>query len=100
MYQFNIEFEYNEEKSEANRLKHGFSLEEAKILWVQLSAEWPVPYPDEKRWLRVGMFGDKFYTCIFTYRGLKTRLISLRRSRKEEVNRYYREMSKDEKEKT
>lgn len=100
MYQFNIEFEYDEAKSEANRLKHGISLEVAKILWAQLSGEWPVSHAVEERWLRVGMIEDKFYTCVFTYRGLKIRLISLRRSRKEEVNRYYLELAKDEKEKT
>ena len=100
MDQFNIEFEYDEAKSEANRLKHGLSLEEAKVLWMQISGEWPVSYFDEPRLIRVGIVEDKFHTCVFTYRWARVRLISLRRSRKEEVHRYYREMSKDEKEKT
>ena len=100
MYQFNIEFEYDADKSEANWLKHGVSLEEAKLLWIGSGAELPSSYPNETRWLRVGTIADKIFTCIFTYREKKVRMISLRCSREDEVNYYYREMSKNEKEKT
>jgi len=89
MYQFNIEFEYDGAKSQANYLKQGLSLEDAKLLWKILGAESKSLYSPEDRWLRVGIIEEKFYTCIFTYRGEKIRPISLRRSREEEINRYY-----------
>lgn len=100
MYQFNIEFEYDEEKSEANRLKHGLALEDAKALWAQFGSEWPAEYFDEERWLRVGWIGERLFTCVFTYRGKKVRFISLRRSRDIEIARYLKEKTKNEKEET
>jgi hypothetical protein len=84
MYQFNIEFEYDEEKSEANRLKHGLALSDAKALWAQFGSEWPAVYFDEERWLRVGWIGERLFTWFYLSQQ-KVRLISLRRSRDIEV---------------
>ena len=70
------------------------------MLWVEAATELPAGYLLEIRWLRIGFISEKMYTCIFTYRGKKVRLISLRRSRESEVRRYNEDILKNEKEKT
>ena len=37
---------------------------------------------------KVSKIGDKYWSCIFTYRKDKIRIISVRRSRKEEIEIY------------
>lgn len=43
---------------------------------------------DEKRFLVIGKIVDKHWTGVITYRGDAVRLISVRRSRPEEVRLY------------
>ena len=83
-------FEYDAQKSQVNRDKHGISFEDAKQLWfvpaVEIRAQ---PRFDEERFMLIGKLGDKFTSCIFTMRGEAFRIISARRSRKKEVELYY-----------
>lgn len=90
-----MDFEYDPSKSQANREKHGVSLEEAKKIWGVPGVEVKAATIDEPRYLRVGKLEGKFYSCIYTVRGTKIRLISARRSRKEE-EKIYEERIKDE----
>lgn len=48
---------------------------------VEISAK----VTDEPRSVVIGMIGDKHYLAVITYRSDNIRLISVRRSRKEEV---------------
>lgn len=91
-----MEIEYDIRKSESNRLKHGISLEEAKALWLEAGVEIQARSVDEPRFLRIGKLGDKLYSCFFTIRGERIRLISARRSRPEEEMIYERGISGDE----
>lgn len=43
---------------------------------------------DQARFLVVGKIEDKHWSCIITYRGEGVRIISVRRSRKEEIDIY------------
>ncbi|MFB9868274.1 BrnT family toxin [Vreelandella sulfidaeris] len=43
---------------------------------------------DEQRFLLVGKIGEKHWSAIVTYRDAHIRLISVRRSRKKEVELY------------
>jgi hypothetical protein len=43
---------------------------------------------DEPRYLVVGRIGDKHWSGIVAYRGERIRIISVRRSRKEEIAIY------------
>ena len=83
-------FEYNNNKSHSNHIKHGINFEEAKALWDDPYAfEIPsVDESDEERFLVFGKIGSKHYTAIITYRGANIRIISVRRSRKKEVELY------------
>ena len=49
-----MEFEYDPQKSELNRQKHGISLEEAKALWTVAGVVIKARTMDEARFLRIG----------------------------------------------
>ena len=84
-----IEFEYDEHKSHSNKQKHGIDFEESKVLFSDdLVAIGVNSLKSELRYLAVGRLEGKFYTVIYTYRGLKVRIISTRRSRKNEEKLY------------
>ncbi|MEB3150104.1 MAG: BrnT family toxin [Sphaerospermopsis kisseleviana] len=48
----------------------------------------PARTTDETRFLVIGKIGDKHWSAVITYRSDKIRIISVRRSRTEEVNIY------------
>jgi uncharacterized DUF497 family protein len=82
-------FEYDENKSQSNLAKHGIDFVEAQKLWDDPNTfVIPATTEDETRFLIIGKIGDKHWTAVITYRGQNTRIISVRRSRKEEVAFY------------
>ena len=84
-----MDFEFDIKKSEGNKLKHGIVFDEAQALWEDPDfIEIPIITSDEPRYLVVGMISGKHWTAVITYRGNKIRIISMRRSRKEEVEIY------------
>ncbi len=84
-----IAFEFDEAKSQANLLKHGISFDEAQALWDDpWLLEIPAKTEDEPRYLMIGLIDDKHWSAVITYRGAKVRIISVRRSRTEEVALY------------
>jgi len=86
-----VEFEFDPEKSLSNKLKHGIDFEEAQELWDFPSLVAPSDRGDEARYVRIAPSGEgKFWTAAFAKRGDRIRLISVRRSRKEEREVYER----------
>jgi uncharacterized DUF497 family protein len=84
-----VEFEFDEGKSQINKGKHGIDFVEAQALWLDESlVEIPARTEDETRFLVVGMISGKHWSAVITYRNDKVRLISVRRSRVEEVEIY------------
>jgi uncharacterized protein len=84
-----INFEFDETKSQANLLKHGINFVDAQDLWSDPSLlEIPAKTEDEPRYLMIGLINDKHWSAVITYRGAVIRLISVRRSRTEEVAHY------------
>ena len=85
MYQF----EFDPEKSAKNKKKHGIDFIEAQSLWDDPDLlEVPAKTEDEPRFLVIGRIGPKHWSAIVTYRNYNIRIISVRRSRTEEVNLY------------
>jgi hypothetical protein len=84
-------FEYDEKKSASNKVKHGVDFEEAKEIFYRGAVVLNSRYPTEPRKLAIGPIGEKIYTAIFTERGSQIRIISCRRSRKDEVKIYEEE---------
>ena len=84
-----MEFEFDPKKSLSNKVKHGVDFEEAQELWndphlLEIEAR----SSDEPRFLLIGRIADKYWSAVITYRDDKTRIISVRRSRKEEIDLY------------
>ena len=84
-----MEFEFDPKKSDGNKVKHGIDFYEAQALWDDPDfIEIPVKTSDEPRFLVIGKISEKHWSGVITYRSDKIRLISVRRSRKEEVDIY------------
>ncbi|MBF0505622.1 MAG: BrnT family toxin [Nitrospirae bacterium] len=84
-----MEFEFEPAKSNGNKKKHGIDFLEAQALWDDPDfIEIPVKTGDEPRFLVIGKISEKHWSAIITYRSDKARIISVRRSRKEEVGIY------------
>ena len=84
-----IIFEFDDSKSQANLLKHGISFTDAQTLWNDPSLlEIPAKIEDEPRYLIIGLINGKHWSAVITYREINIRLISVRRSRTEEVALY------------
>jgi uncharacterized DUF497 family protein len=84
-----MRFEYDPDKSAENRRKHGIDFEEAQALWADPAlVEVPARTEDEPRWLLIGKIDQKHWSAVVTRRGENLRLISVRRSRDEEVRVY------------
>ena len=82
-------FEFDENKSVTNEAKHGISFEEAKKLWNDVNAvKLEAIERNEIRYLLIAVLYDKHWPAIYTYRGENIRIISVRRSRKNEVMFY------------
>ena len=84
-----MEFEFDPKKSENNKKKHGIDFDEAQALWNDLDLmEIPVKTSNQPRFLVIGKISEKHWSGIITYISGKIRIISVRRSRKEEVELY------------
>ncbi len=81
--------EFDENKSKINKSKHGIDFVEAQGLWNDPERiEIPTKYLDESRFVLVAKLKDKHWSAVFTYRGKKIRIISVRRSRENEKEIY------------
>ena len=82
-------FEFDALKSDLNKIKHGIDFIQAQAIWDDPDVlEIPAKIKDESRFLVIGLKDGKHWSAIITYRGGKIRIISVRRSRPEEVELY------------
>lgn len=85
-------FEYDPHKSDLNRAKHGIDFDEAQSLWDDEEyLEIPARNLDEPRFLVIGKIKGRHWSAVITYRGENVRIISVRRSRDEEIELYENE---------
>lgn len=84
-------FEFDPYKSASNFVKHGVDFVDAQRLWDGPTVSFDTkPGTDQVRRLTVGAIDGKHRTAITTMREGRTRTISVRRSRKKEVEAYVR----------
>ena len=84
-----MQFEFDKRKSQTNKRKHGIDFIEAQALWNDPDrVEIPAKTTDEARFLLIGKISEKYWSTIITYREENIRIISVRRSRKEEIEIY------------
>ncbi len=79
--------EWDEAKRQANLAKHGVDFAAIEGFdWASAQTQ-----PDhrhdygEPRWIAYGLIGDRVHVVIFTLRGQRRRLISLRKANRREV---------------
>lgn len=84
-----MSFEFDQHKSQSNKLKHGIDFIDAQALWADPNAIIvPVMTDPESRWIVVGRILNISWTAVVTFRGSNVRIISCRRSRKKELDAY------------
>jgi len=87
-----MRFEWDAAKDNVNRVKHGIDFETAEGLWLDKNRiEIQAPHPVENRYITIGKLQGKLWTAVYTIRGDAVRIISVRRSRKEEAKLYEKE---------
>ena len=84
-----MEFEWDENKSEKNRLKHHITFEEAKVIFSIQHHTVISPYTKELRLIAIGSLKNRIMAVVFTPRNGKIRVISARRARPYEEKEYY-----------
>lgn len=84
-----MSFEYDPAKSALNKSKHGIDFDEAQALWDDpWMLEVPAKTEEEPRFLCVGVIEGGHWVAVWTPRGGKVRIISVRRARTEEIGYY------------
>ena len=89
-YNFNTcGLEFDPAKSHSNMNKHGIDFVEAQQLWedpgrLVVSAR----TENEPRGLLVGRIADRHWSAVFSLRGDRIWIISVRRARQKEISRY------------
>ena len=84
-----MDFEFDPQKSAANRAKHGIDFYDAQALWDDnWLLEAPARTEEEPRAIVIGTIGNRHWAAVITYRGDSIRIISVRRARREEIERY------------
>ena len=92
-------FEFDEQKSRTNKEKHGIDFRQAQALWddadlLQVDPKTSTIALDgwklliKKHYWVVGKIDGKCWTAAFTQRGGYVRLISVRRARSNEQEKY------------
>ena len=84
-----MDFEFDPAKSDANLRKHGIDFLVAQALWRDPALlEIPARTSGEFRFLVIARLRGRHWSAVITYRQQAIRLISVRRSRPEEVQLY------------
>ncbi len=84
-----MDFEFDETKSRSNKAKHGIDFSDAQLLWLDDQLlEVQARTEDEPRFVVIGRIAEVYWSAVITYRDSRVRLISVRRSRREEVELY------------
>ena len=82
-------FEFDSNKSKSNKDQHGIDFETAAKLWEDPERLIiPARTEDEPRYLLIGKYENDIWSAVFTIRNEKIRIISVRKSRKNEKEIY------------
>lgn len=87
-----MEIEFDPAKDGINRAKHGVGLGAATLIFETPSVQWMSlrGQHGEVRYVAVGLIDGVEFACIFTMRGEAARIISVRRARHEERDRFWK----------
>jgi hypothetical protein len=83
-------FEFDSGKNAANKQKHGLDFVQAQELWADPNGlSIAAKSETEPRFALIAKLEGKLWTALFTRRAENIRLLSVRRSRKEEERLYH-----------
>ena len=90
-----MEFEWDEVKGRANYAKHGLDFRDAAKVFqgITLTAEDIRQDYGETRFISLGLLDDLIVVPVYTERGEKTRLISMRKANQKERKAYEEKIS-------
>ncbi len=85
-----MDIELDDAKDAVNRRKHGISLIRAAELFERPFKEIEDLRADygERRFIAYGTIEDRLFVCVYTWRGQRRRIISLRKANRREVDAY------------
>lgn len=83
-----MQVEWHEHKRLANIEKHGLDFLDAATIFDAPHVIVPSAHASEKRFLAIGVMQGRFVTVVYTIRKPVIRIISFRRSRHEEREKY------------
>jgi uncharacterized protein len=84
-----MHFEFDELNSSTNKSKHGIDFIEAQRIWDDPErVEIPARTIEEPRMMIIGKIGQSIWTGIYTIRNNYIRIISVRKSRRDEKEIY------------
>jgi uncharacterized DUF497 family protein len=84
-----MEFEWHEAKRIANLAKHGLDFQDADLVFEAIHFAEPArSVGDELRFAVIGPYDGRLVAVICTMRGDSVRIISMRRARQSERQRY------------
>jgi uncharacterized DUF497 family protein len=88
----NLQFEWDDNKSDRNLQKHGVSFEEAQTIFLDPNSQTyddPIHSLEEPRYIDIGMSArGRLLVVVYTERNNKIRIISSRLSTIQEAKRY------------
>jgi len=84
-----MRFEWDEQKRITNLEKHGLDFVDASEVFENPHIVVPSSHSSEQRFLAIGMMQGRFVTVVYTMRNGAIRIISFRRSRYEERQKYH-----------
>jgi uncharacterized DUF497 family protein len=85
-----MEYEWDEGKREANRIKHGLDFKDMAYFQWESAVILPDTRRDyrEERKIAIGYIGNRLFLVVFTIRGETIRIIGLRKANKREKTTY------------
>ena len=84
-----MKFEFDPRKNSINKKKHGIDFGEAQVLWEDRDRlQVPARTEEEPRFMLIGKIGNKHWSAAFTVRNGRIRIISVRRARTKEIEKY------------
>ena len=84
-------YEWDENKRKVNLQKHKIDFVDAVKIFDSFYLEFSSPKKEEERFLVIGVLENILCSLVYTNRGNKKRIISVRRARKKERVVYERE---------
>jgi uncharacterized DUF497 family protein len=83
-----VNFEWGERKRRSNLEKHDLDFLDASAVFEEPHLVIPSPHQSEERFLAIGLLEGRYVTVVYTVRAKAIRVISFRRARHEERQKY------------